>query len=108
MLGVKRGVEPKWWHRLKSPESAKKLVEKMPRRLGHGPRRPEAYLSTIQKANPIVVIQNGKVAEQASHNELILLGVQWSVLQYDKTTNWKLTSKVNQRNANKVFKHVAL
>lgn len=31
-------------------------------------------LSTIQKANSIAVIQNGKVAEQGSHNELISLG----------------------------------
>ncbi|XP_040990136.1 putative multidrug resistance protein [Juglans microcarpa x Juglans regia] len=31
-------------------------------------------LSTIQKANTIAVIKNGKVAEQGSHNELISLG----------------------------------
>lgn len=31
-------------------------------------------LSTIQKANSIAVIKNGKVAEQGSHNELISLG----------------------------------
>ncbi|KAM1057304.1 hypothetical protein ACFX2A_031263 [Malus domestica] len=31
-------------------------------------------LSTIQKANSIAVIQNGKVAEQGSHNELLSLG----------------------------------
>ncbi|KAJ7948480.1 ABC transporter B family protein [Quillaja saponaria] len=31
-------------------------------------------LSTIQKSNSIAVIQNGKVVEQGSHNELISLG----------------------------------
>lgn len=31
-------------------------------------------LSTIQKSNSIAVINNGKVAEQGSHNELISLG----------------------------------
>ena len=31
-------------------------------------------LSTIQKANTIAVIKNGKVVEQGSHNELISMG----------------------------------
>lgn len=31
-------------------------------------------LSTIQKANTIAVIKNGKVVEQGSHNDLVSLG----------------------------------